>query len=72
MTSNLLARLRTTLFKALQLVAPEGSSLDAIFDSYGDWREMRRKSAQKRSARLAQQSLAEHAQANSGKPAVSR
>lgn len=72
MTSNLLARARTSLFKALQLVAPEGSSLDAIFDSYGDWREMRRKSAEKRLARLAQQSLPDHAQANSGKPSGSR
>jgi hypothetical protein len=72
MTSNFLSRARSILFTVLQLVAPEGSSLDAIFDSYGDWREMRRKSAEKRLARLAQQSLAEHAQANGGKPIGSR
>jgi hypothetical protein len=72
MTSNLLARARASLFRALQLVAPEGSSLDAIFDSYGDWREMRRKSAAKRLGRLEQQPLAEHAQTNGEKRAGSR
>jgi hypothetical protein len=31
----------STLFKVPQLVVPERSSLDAIVDSYDDWRQMR-------------------------------
>ena len=29
------------LFQLLQLIAPEGSSLDAVFGSYSDWHKFR-------------------------------
>ena len=46
-------RLRSRLFKLLQLMAPEGSSLDAVFASYDDWREVRKKASLERAAKAA-------------------
>ena len=50
MSGSVLPNLRLKLFKLVQLIAPEGSSLDAVFNSYDDWREMREKSSAKRIA----------------------
>jgi len=50
MSGSVLPNLRLKLFKMVQLIAPEGSSLDALFNSYDDWREMREKSSAKRAA----------------------
>jgi len=41
---------RSKLFRVLQLVIPKGSSLDAIFDSYDDWRKVREKSSASRAS----------------------
>lgn len=41
MTANPLRGFRLKMFRALQLLAPEGSSLDAVFSSYDDWRRFR-------------------------------
>ena len=50
MSGSVLPSLRLKFFKVVQLIAPEGSSLDALFNSYDDWREMREKSSAKRTA----------------------
>jgi hypothetical protein len=50
MSGSVLPSLRLKLFKLVQLIAPEGSSLDAVFNSYDDWREMREKSSAERAA----------------------
>jgi hypothetical protein len=42
---------RSKLSRALQFILPQSSSLDAIFNSYDDYREMRRKSLEKRAAK---------------------
>ncbi len=34
---------RPKLFRLLRLIAPEGSSLDAVFGSYDDWKTFRPK-----------------------------
>ena len=47
MTETLVSNIRLKLFKLVQLIAPEGSSLDAVFNSYDDWRQMREKSSSK-------------------------
>ena len=36
---------RARLFRMLRWIAPEGSSLDAVFGSYSDWHKFRPKSA---------------------------
>jgi hypothetical protein len=36
---------RAKLFRMLRWIAPEGSSLDAVFGSYSDWHKFRPKSA---------------------------
>lgn len=50
MSGSVFPNLRLKLFKLVQLIAPEGSSLDAVFNSYDDWREMREKASAKRIA----------------------
>ncbi len=45
--------LRSRLFRILQLIVPEGSSLDAVFGSYDDWREVRKKTLAERAAQAA-------------------
>ena len=42
---------RSKLSRVLQFILPQSSSLDAIFNSYDDYREMRRKSLEKRAAK---------------------
>jgi hypothetical protein len=32
---------RPRLFRLLRVIAPEGSSLDAVFGSYSDWKKFR-------------------------------
>jgi hypothetical protein len=44
---------RSNFFKMLQIIAPEGSSLDAVFGSYDDWREVRQKTLAERAAKAA-------------------
>ena len=43
MNLNLFHDWRPKLFRVLQFIAPEGSSLDAVFSSYDDWRAFRPK-----------------------------
>ena len=50
MSETLVSNIRLKLFKLVQLIAPEGSSLDAVFNSYDDWRQMREKSSSKNDA----------------------
>lgn len=45
MSSSPVRGWRARLFQLLQLIAPEGSSLDAVFGSYSDWHKFRPKSA---------------------------
>jgi hypothetical protein len=39
---------RLKLFRVLEFFVPEGSSLDAVFNSYDDWRRFRAHSSQPR------------------------
>lgn len=41
MSVNPVSGFRLKVFRALQFLAPEGSSLDAVFNSYDDWRRFR-------------------------------
>jgi hypothetical protein len=41
MNSNSSLNWRSKIFRILQRIAPKGSSLDAVFDSYDDWRQAR-------------------------------
>jgi hypothetical protein len=50
MSETLLSNIRLKLFKLVQLIAPEGSSLDAVFNSYDDGRQMREKSTSENAA----------------------
>ena len=43
---------RLKLFRILNLLAPEGSSLDAVFGSYDDWRKMRQRGTAIRAAKV--------------------
>lgn len=53
MSETLVSNIRLKLFKLVQLIAPEGSSLDAVFNSYDDWRQMREKSSSKNASEAA-------------------
>ncbi len=43
MSLNPFSDWRSKLFRVLNLIAPEGSSLDAVFGSYSDWQKFRPK-----------------------------
>jgi len=53
MTMTPLGGFRLKVFRALQFFVPEGSSLDAVFNSYDDWRRYRAHLSQAKSGNTA-------------------
>ena len=53
MSVNPLSGFRLKMFRALQFLVPEGSSLDAVFNSYDDWRRYRARFSETKSVTAA-------------------